>query len=113
MPDCQKLQCVCTTDSVSKPSWDLDGPRQHAGKDHQRIGRIAVAGQPGQAPKDHRKNHHGQEGPQHRPQHADDRLLGAHGHIAPGQDEEKLSVAPEVGPVVAVGAARFQDKDLF
>ena len=45
-------------------------PRQHAGKDHQRIRRIAVAGQPGQAAEDHGEDHHGQEGPDDGPEHA-------------------------------------------
>jgi hypothetical protein len=47
------------------------------------------------------------------PSDTDDGLLVAHGDISPGQNQKELSVAPEVGPVVLLRAAGFDDKNRF
>ena len=82
-------------------------------KDHQRIGRIAVAGQPGDAPEDDGEHNHRQEWSNDGPQDADDGLLVSDRHVAPGQHVKKFPVAPQVAPIVALGAAGFDDEDFF
>ncbi len=86
-----------------------EGPRQHAGKDHQGVGGGALAGELGDLAEDDGENHHGQEGPDQRPGDADDGLFVADRNVAPGEDLEELPVVPEVAPVVLLGAAGFED----
>ena len=86
-----------------------EGPRQHAGEHHQRIGGGAVGGQLGDAAEDDGEDHHGQKRPDHRPRRADHRLLVAHRQVAPRQDVEQLAIAPEIAPVIALLAAGLDD----
>ena len=48
--------------------------------------------------------------PRHRPGRAEEVLLVAHRHIPPGQHGKQFAVAPQVLPVLAVGAAGFEDE---
>ena len=84
-------------------------PGQHAGKDHQRIGRRAVRRQLGQFAEDDREDHHGQKRADERPGGPDHRLLVAHRNVAPGQHLKQLAVLPQVAPIVALGTAGFDD----
>lgn len=87
------------------------GPRKQGRKDHEGIRRVPVAGQPCHPAKDHRENHHGQKRPEDRPGNPDNRLLVAYGDVAPGQNKEELPVAPEVHPVVFLGAAGLDNEN--
>ena len=85
-------------------------PGQHAGEDHQRIGRRAVRGQLGQFAEDDGEDHHRQERADERPGGPDHRLLVAHRDVAPSQDLKKLAVLPQVTPIVPLGAAGLDDQ---
>ena len=85
-------------------------PRQHAGKDHQRIGRVAVRRQLGQFAEDDREHHHRQERADERPGGANHRLLVAYRDVAPSQDLKQFAVMPQIAPIVPLGAAGFNDQ---
>ena len=85
-------------------------PGQQAREHHDRVGCAALRRQLGQRAEHHREDHHGHERPHEGPDDADHGLLVAHRHVAPGQDEEQLPVAPEIDPVLVIGAARFEDQ---
>ena len=85
-------------------------PGEHGGEDHEGIGRGAFGGQPGHLAEDHGHDDHRQERLDDGPGDADDGLLVADGDVAPGEDVEQLAVAPEVGPVLAVGPAGLEDQ---
>ena len=87
-----------------------EAPGQHAGKDHQRVGRRAVRRQLGQLAEDDGEHHHRQERPDQRPGGPDHRLLVAHRDVAPSQDLKQLAVSPQVTPIVALGPARLDDQ---
>ena len=73
---------------------------------------MAFAGQFGHLAKDEGKDQHGEQGLQEGPGDADDRLLVADGDIAPGEHPEQFAIAPEVTPVVPLGAAGFEDEGM-
>lgn len=88
-------------------------PRHHAGEHHDRIGRCAIGGKIRDVAEDDREHHHREERPDHRPGHADHRLLVAHSHVAPGKDLEQLTIMPEVAPVVPLGTTWLEDDRAF
>ena len=85
--------------------------RQHAGENHQGIRRCSVRQQPGDAAKYHVKTIIVINGANDRPC-ADQRLLIAHRQIAPREYPEQLAIPPQIGPIVALIAARL-DSDYF
>ena len=84
-------------------------PGQQGGEHQDRIGGTP-GGQFGQLAEYQREHQHGQQGPAQRPQDADDGLFVAHQDVAPGEEQEQLAIAPQVAPVVALGAAGFDDQ---
>ena len=56
---------------------------------------MPIARQFGESAEQHREDHHGQDGADHRPRDPDDRLFVAHREVAPGEDREQLAVGPE------------------
>ena len=69
-------------------------PRQHARKDHDRIGRGALARQVGEPAEHDRKHHHREKRANNRPGDADDGLLVADRDIAPSEDREQARDRP-------------------
>ena len=88
-------------------------PRQQARKNHQRIRGRAFGRQFGDFAENEGEHHHRQKRPDQCPYQADDGLLVSDRHVAPGQHVKKLPVAPQVAPIVALGAAGFDDEDFF
>ncbi len=58
-------------------------------------------------------DNHSKKGPDDLPEYPDNGLFVAYGDIPPGQDQKKLPVAPEIGPVVFLRPAGLDDEDLF
>ena len=56
-----------------------------------RIGQ-AIGGDPGQAAEEEAKDHHGEEGLDDGPGRAEHRLLVAHRDVAPGEEEQQVTV---------------------
>jgi hypothetical protein len=61
----------------------------------------------GDSAKHNSKDDHREERPKNCPDDADSGLLIAHADISPSEDIEQLAVAPDVTPVVLLGATRF------
>ena len=84
-------------------------PRQDAGEHHERVGRVAVRRQFGDAAENDGEDQHREKGPNERPQHADDCLLIADGKVAPREHPEQFAIAPQVQPIVPLGSASFDN----
>ena len=83
--------------SLAQPGGK-ESPRQDAGEHHQRVRRVAVRRQFGDAAENDGEYQHGEKGANERPQHADDRLL-----IADRQD--RATRAPGTARDIARGPA--------
>jgi hypothetical protein len=66
----------------------------------------------GEPAKHNREDHHCQERADDGPSDADDGLLVADSHIAPGEDREQLAIGPEVAPVMPLGPAGSEDQQM-
>ncbi len=86
-----------------------EGPRQHAGKNHQGVRSGTFGGEFGDFAEDDSEDDHGEEGTNDGPEHPDHSLFVADGDIAPSKDGEEFPVMPEVAPIVFLGAAVFED----
>src|SRR5437016_4746152 len=86
-------------------------PGQHRSEDQDWI-RDTIGGQLSDPAKYNGKNKHCQKGTDYCPSNADRSLLVADVNVSPGEDVEKLAVAPKVTPIILFGAAGF-DQELL
>jgi hypothetical protein len=85
-------------------------PREHGAHDEQGVGGGARRREFGNAAEDDGEYDGGEERPDDSPGDADDGLFVSDKDVAPGEEVEQLAVAPEVAPVVLLGAAGFYEE---
>ena len=86
-------------------------PRQQPGEDEHRIGQ-ALGRDLREPPEDDREDEHRQQGLEHRPGHAEHRLLVADLDVAPDQEKEQLAGVVQLLPVDRDPARARPDDDL-